>query len=202
LIVPVTALIPIRSFASGKGRLARVLSEGQRVQLAAALAERTIEAVESAGVIPAVITSDPDVTVWAMVAGLVVIPESGPGLNQAATDGVDWARSMSLQWIVLHSDVPLIKSDDLTTLATLAGESCAVISPSSDGGTTAVSSPNSLDFSYGPGSFHRHLGRLNEPAVVIRTGLLHDLDSPEDLNSARTHPDGVWLEAVVGGVVR
>ncbi len=200
--MPVTALIPIRSFASGKGRLARVLSEDQRFRLATALAERTIEAVESAGLIPAVITSDPDVTDWAIVAGLVVIPESGPGLDQAATDGVGWARSMSLQWIVLHSDIPLIKSDDLTTLATLAGEERSVISPSSDGGTTAVSSSGSIDFSYGPGSFHRHLGRLIEPAVVIRTGLLHDLDSPEDLNSARTHPNGLWLESFVdGGVV-
>lgn len=200
--MPVAALIPIRSFAAGKGRLAAVLSENQRFQLGTALAERTIGAVESAGVIPAVVTSAPDVADWAIISGLVVIPESSPGLDQAAADGVEWARTMGLQWIVLHSDLPLVRADDLITLAELTAEARATIAPSLDGGTTAISSPDIVDFSYGPGSFHRHLNKLGTPEVVSRVGLLHDLDSPDDLNSALSHPEGVWLKNIVGnGVV-
>ncbi|HZD03689.1 MAG TPA: hypothetical protein VE173_02190, partial [Longimicrobiales bacterium] len=48
-------------------------------------------------------------------------------------------------------------------------------------------------FSYGPGSFRRHLPRLPRPRVIVRLGLALDLDGPIDLEAARGHPHGQWL---------
>ncbi|HEY5889085.1 MAG TPA: 2-phospho-L-lactate guanylyltransferase [Acidimicrobiia bacterium] len=200
--MPIAVLIPIRSFASGKERLGAILSDNQRLELGAAMAARTTEAVEEAGLLPAVVTGDPEVERWATLRGIVTIGESGPGLNRAANDAVDWADSNRLQWLVLHGDLPVVSSGDIEELARTVGSGVAVVAPSSDGGTSAISSPHRVDFSYGPASFHRHLGGLNEPRIVCRTGLLHDLDSPDDLASALSHPDGKWVSQYVGGVGR
>lgn len=197
-----TALIPVRSFEGAKGRLARAISTEQRSTLMSQLTERTIGAAEDAGLLPAIITSDPDVTAWSIDRGLIIVTETGPGLNRAATDGVEWARSMGLEWVVLHGDLPLVIPEDLQSLVGPIEGGEAVLAPSSDGGTTAISSPDPLTFSYGPGSFHRHLAALTGPKVISRTGLLHDLDSPGDLDSAKSHPRGKWLATLIDEVVR
>jgi 2-phospho-L-lactate guanylyltransferase (CobY/MobA/RfbA family) len=52
-------------------------------------------------------------------------------------------------------------------------------------------------FRYGPGSFRRHLALYPEAAIVVRLGLLHDVDTYADLDSARNHPRGAWLTGVI-----
>lgn len=200
--MPIAALIPIRSFASGKERLGAILNEKQRYELGVEMAARTTEAAEGAGLLPTIVTGDPEVARWAALRGLVAIDESGPGLDRAAQDGVDWADSSGLQWLVLHGDLPLVLSRDIEELAKSVESGIAVVAPSSDGGTTAISSPGFVRFSYGPASFHRHLAGLNQPRIVCLTGLLHDLDSSDDLASALSHPRGKWVDRIVGGVGR
>jgi 2-phospho-L-lactate/phosphoenolpyruvate guanylyltransferase len=200
--VPIAALIPVRSFADAKARLAGAITAEQRFVLMSRLAERTTDAAEGAGLLPAIITSDPDVMSWGIDRGLLLIAESGPGLNRAASDGVEWARSMSMEWVVLHGDLPLVQPEDLQQLVGPIEAGEAVLAPSSDGGTSAISSPHLITFSYGPGSFHRHIGALRDPRVVAPVGLLHDLDSPADLRSAITHPRGKWLEQLTEAVGR
>lgn len=192
--MPTAALIPIRSYKRGKERLGSVLTEAQRKELGEAMAERTVVAVEEAGMLPAVISVDPGVTQWAATRGLQVIPESGPGLDNAAISGVRWAEELGLSWVVLHSDLPLVQPQDLSIVAESVLSGRGVIAPSADGGTTALSAPGFTRFAYGPGSFHRHLAAAGDVTVVAATGLLHDLDSPADLRSASTHPSGVWLK--------
>ena len=36
--------------------------------------------------------------------------------------------------------------------------------------------------------------RVPDARVVTRRGLLHDLDTPADLESARRHPLGEWID--------
>ena len=68
-----------------------------------------------------------------------------------------------------------------------------VIAPSADGGTSALGGRGEARFAYGRGSFRRHLGRHPQCQVVTSPGLLHDIDSFADLESARRHPHGAWL---------
>jgi 2-phospho-L-lactate guanylyltransferase (CobY/MobA/RfbA family) len=85
---------------------------------------------------------------------------------------------------VIHADLPLVTTADLEAVTAPVAAGRDVIAPSSDGGTSVLSSARPIRFSYGPASFHRHLARLDDPVIVTRTGLLHDLDTPRDYRSA------------------
>jgi 2-phospho-L-lactate/phosphoenolpyruvate guanylyltransferase len=195
--MPVAAILPIRSFAGGKERLASALDPETRQALATAMAARTAQAAEKALLMPVVVTADPGVSSWASSRGFPVIEESGSGLNAAANVGVKWATANKMQWVVLHSDLPLVTGGDLDAIGTAIEGGTAILAPSADGGTTALSSPRPLEFRYGAVSAHLHLAQMDDVEIVIRAGLLHDLDSVSDLHSAMSHPEGRWLRGVV-----
>lgn len=189
-IVPTVVIIPVKSFRLGKQRLASALDDAQRSRLGRALATHVAETVEEAGLLVMFVTDDPEVAAWATSAGFPSLPDPGQGLNAAAAAGVEWADLSKSSWIVLHSDLPLLRAEDLRALATTRAD---VIAPSSDGGTSAISARSSIEFAFGPASFHKHLPQLHSPTIVARTGLLLDIDSPSDLASALAHPRGRWM---------
>ena len=57
---------------------------------------------------------------------------------------------------------------DLAALLAGIDEQGAVVAPSADGGTSALGGKGDAFFSYGPGSFHRHLGSSPTAAIVAR----------------------------------
>ena len=177
-------MVPIKSFATGNQRLSKVLGDSEREELGRSLASHVVETAESAGMLPIVVTADPDVATWATGFGFPPVPDPGQGLDAAATTGAEWAIQARSRWIVLPADLPLLTTHDLKALVEQPGD---VIAPSADGGTSALGSTESIEFAYGPGSFHRHLARLSNPRIVTRLGLLHDVDSPGDLASAKAH---------------
>ncbi|MEX2135168.1 MAG: 2-phospho-L-lactate guanylyltransferase [Acidimicrobiia bacterium] len=195
--MPVAAIIPIRSFARGKERLASALDPGTRHMLATSMAARTVMAAEAAQLIPAIVTADSGVSSWATSLGVPVIEESGGGLNGAATDGVHWAAANSMRWVVLHADLPLVTGSDLDGIGAAIEGGTAILAPSADGGTTALSSPHPIEFRYGAVSAHLHLAQMGNAEIFARTGLLHDLDSLSDLQSAMEHPEGQWLRSLI-----
>jgi 2-phospho-L-lactate/phosphoenolpyruvate guanylyltransferase len=178
------AVVPVRSFRSGKSRLAHLLPEPQRQSVAEALAARVVGAARAAGLLPLVVTADSEVEHWATDLGLRVVADPDTGLDAASRAGAQWAEALDARWVVLHSDLPLISASDMMVIAALMQNGRDPIAPSSDGGTSALSSAAPIHFRYGPGSFHRHLVQLSDPVVVTRRGLLHDLDTPDDLTSA------------------
>ena len=183
-------VIPVKSFDRGYGRLAGALDETGRANLGSAVAARVASVVADAGGIPLVVTGEPAVALWATNNGFPSIPEHGDGLNAAIESGVAWASGSNSRWIALHADLPLIDVHDIRALMDVERD---LIAPSADGGTSALSASDPLLFQYGPASFHRHLVQLNNPVVITRTGLLHDIDAPADLHAALNHPRGAWL---------
>jgi 2-phospho-L-lactate guanylyltransferase len=187
-------VIPVKSFTAGKERLAAALDPTSRAVLIRIMADHVTRVAESAGMLPVLVTEDSEVAGWAASRGLPSIADPGRGLSAAAEAGVAWALETGSKWLVVHADLPLLRQGDLEALAGALHDGAEPIAPSADGGTSAIGSETQLPFSYGPGSFHRHLPRLGSPVVVVRPGLAHDIDSPEDFASARRHPDGVWLD--------
>jgi 2-phospho-L-lactate guanylyltransferase len=178
-------IVPVKSFRMGKQRLSAVVSTSEREHLGRHLAGHVAAQVEAAGLIPLVVTADPEVAAWATSIGFPSLPDPGDGLDAAAAAGVTWADHTSSAWIVLHSDLPLLRREDVATLADVIRGGSAVVAPSSDGGTSAIGWRGPFAFAFGVGSFHRHLARLPSPTVITRTGLLLDVDSPDDLRAAR-----------------
>jgi 2-phospho-L-lactate guanylyltransferase len=191
------AILPVKSFSLGKGRLAGRLADEARSSLGRALAERTAEIAVEAGLIPLLVAGDEGVAEWALVSGLPSIPDPGHGLDEAAAAGVAWAAASGSDWIVLHADLPLLTVTELREVVAMADQRGAALAPSADGGTPALAgSGQAAGFAYGPGSFNRHLARNPGSAIVVRLGLLHDVDTYPDLVSARSHRRGAWLAQV------
>lgn len=196
--MPIVAILPVKPFRLGKERLAESLTPEARVSLGQAFATRTADTSASAGLVPLIVASDHEVAEWALIRGIPTVDDPGTDLSAAAAAGVEWALGAECAWIVLHCDLPLLQVGELTELVSAIEGSGAVIAPSADGGTSALGATEPIDFAYGPGSFHRHLARMPEAVVIARTGLLHDVDLPGDLTSARLHHRGKWLETVIG----
>lgn len=184
--MPEVAVIPVKSFRKGKQRLSRSLQPHEREDLVRGLAGHVAAVVESAGLIPLIVTADDEVAQWATSSGFPSLTDPGEGLNAAAASGVAWAEHTASAWIVIHSDLPLLQEDDVDVLTRAVQAGSAVIAPSSDGGTSAIGCRGQFEFAFGKGSFHRHLARLPSPRVIARPGLLLDIDSPLDLDAMRS----------------
>lgn len=188
----------MKSFETGKERLAAVLDAPSREVLTRAMADHVVKTVESSGLLPLVVTDSAEVARWAAPRGLPTVPDPGRGLSAAAEAGISWAEASESRWLVLHADLPLLATSDIGALVSPLRAGLQPIAPSADGGTSALGGDEHMSFSYGKASFHRHLPRLGSPRVVVTRGLAHDVDTPQDLESARNHPLGAWLDHALG----
>lgn len=191
------AALPVKSFDIAKKRLSDLLVSSQRARLGEEMATRTARASISAGAEVAVVTGDEEVARWATRLGLEVIPEPAEGgLNQAAAEALRAARQRGAAWCIVHADLPVIGPDDLRAVFRPVMQDGVVLAPSINGGTNLLAGDvDAFEFSYGMGSFARHLRRAAHlrRRVVIRTGSALDLDTPEDLQRAVRLRDGRWL---------
>ena len=179
-------VVPLRSFALGKARLAHALADDARRELSRTMAERVIAA---AGARPVVIVSSaPEVTEWAGSLGLAHIPDPGT-LDGAATAGRAWVRDHGLlRVVVMHADLPLATS--LDGIADDGAAPVAVLVPDHhDDGNPVLAIPAAADFSfaYGPGSCARHAAEAKrcglEVRIVADRALGFDVDDEADLDA-------------------
>ena len=80
---------------------------------------------------------------------------------------------------MVHADLPLIDaaSVELVTQCLDAGQ--WVVCPSLDGGTNAIAGFGPFEFSYGPGSFTRHLAMIPDATVIVSPSLAIEVDTVE-----------------------
>ena len=189
--------IPIKPFGIAKARLSGVLDDRTRSRLGRAIAAHTLAAAAGSGARAVVVTGDEGVARWARRHRWPVVAEPpGAGLDGAAAALV--AAAAGRPWAVLHADLPLLVAGDLVVAWHAAATGGPVISPSHDGGTSLVAGTGPFRFSYGPGSFHRHLRSLPSATIVVRSGLALDLDTVADLRVALAVPAGSWLRSELG----
>jgi 2-phospho-L-lactate guanylyltransferase len=176
-------LIPVKAFDAAKGRLAPALDHHARAALARSLADAVVAAC--AGLDVFVVCEDPGVAAWAHDAGAAVLPNPEPGLNAAVRHGIAALARLKVDRVLIaHADLARP-----TTLPDLFARDGIVLVPDRrlDGTNAMVVPPGAgFSFSYGPGSFARHLSeadRLGLPVHVVRdVGLALDLDEPDDLS--------------------
>jgi 2-phospho-L-lactate guanylyltransferase len=197
----VLAVIPIKGFSAAKRRLGGVLDATRRRGLAVELATRVTEAWAAAGHDVLVVAGDDEAATWARARDLEVIHEPVPGgLDASAAAGLRVALARHLPWCVTHADLPLFDSHDAAAVACLLGPNRVVLAPARDGGTNVIAGTEPIGFSYGPGSFGRHLSaaRHFERVALVRAGTALDLDGPDDLRAASALPRGRWLDTYLG----
>ena len=171
-------IVPVRSF-DGMSRLSTAMDREARPNLARRLAIATVDAAIAAGAAVMVVSSDTAVLATLVHRGVTFVDDPGTGLDRAAAAGVGAAGGHP--WMVVHADLPLITAGALRIAAARVRGGATVLVPSLDGGTNLVGGRGSFDFSFGPGSFHRHLAAHPGASVLVDPHLTIDLDTPLQL---------------------
>ena len=186
-------IVPIKSLATGKSRLAGVLDDDMRMELVLAMLDDLLSTLNRIdGVCAGVVASDTAVFDIAADKGARIIRETrSRGYNEAVNFGLNQIGPKA-GISVVPGDVPLARAAELFMLLTPVrdGTRCVRIAPSRDGGGT-----NGLYFSdaeimsphFGPRSSARHAAAARaagiEPDILAVPWLSMDIDTPKDLNA-------------------
>jgi len=194
------AVVPVKTLDDAKQRLASVLGPGERRGLFRAMLEDVLDALtritDLDGI--AVVSGDAEVAAFAKPYGVRLIADDVDrghtaavmaGARRLASEGV-------LAMFTLPGDCPLVTPTDLEAVVAFHGTAPAMtIVPSRDelgSNCVACSPPDLISFSFGDGSFERHLAATRrcgvEPRVVRRPTIALDVDTPADLMELLEYP--------------
>jgi len=185
-------LVPVKSLAHAKQRLASVLDQPTRTKLAQAMLFDVLETLGTWVSRPAVsvVTSDPFALELARRFDFQIIPDNA---NRSQTDAIEVATRFceshgTDSTLVIPGDIPLIQTWELEKILEAAPAEGSVLVPAADGrGTNAAwRRPAGLfPLRFGNDSFKPHLAAARatgKPCVVLSLpGIALDIDNPSDL---------------------
>lgn len=189
------ALIPVKTFARSKQRLAPLLSPDERTALAVAMFRDVLAAASAARGVDrvCVVTLDGEAQRLAAAAGATGLRE---GEQRSESASVDWgaARCAALgarSILILPADLPLLTPADAEAVLAAAGDGPGVVLvPSADElGSNAIlrTPPEAIPSRFGHGSFERHQREAAErglPCRVLRLPRVAlDVDEVEHLEA-------------------
>jgi 2-phospho-L-lactate guanylyltransferase len=178
-------LVPVKSFALAKVRLAGALDRAERAELARAMAGLVVAA---AAPLPVwCVCDDDEVAEWARTPGARVEWTPGLELNGAVQEATARRASGGTgRVVVAHGDLPFAR--DLSVLAEAAPDEVVLVPDRRSYGTNVVSVPTDAGFrfSYGERSFERHRDEVDRCGLRVRIvrseHLGWDVDEPADLD--------------------
>jgi 2-phospho-L-lactate guanylyltransferase len=187
------AILPIKSFADAKQRLAGELSAGPRRALAEAMFSDVLVALRRAQSVDEVLVVSGDSAAQQIAGGYgaQVADDRQQGHNPAATRGIEWALEAQIERVLLvPGDCPMLDPLQIDELCSHRPEPpSAVIVPDRHGtGTNALllTPPDALQPSFGPDSCHRHAALARAAGtgyeVIDIPSLALDIDTFEDLS--------------------
>ena len=188
------AIVPIKSLANAKQRLAKTLAGGSRRSLAQAMFSDVLGALRRTEGIDATAVVTDDAVAESLARGdrTVVLPDGRQaGQSQAAEVGLAYAREHGFDRALLApGDTPLLDPVELEELLMRSARDeieVAVVPDRHGTGTNALllCPPDAIPPSFGPDSLARHVASARGAGVVCAVeriaSLEHDVDTPEDL---------------------
>ena len=190
------AVLPIKTFARAKHRLADAVDVPDRRALAEAMVGDVLEALSAVRGLDRIIvvTAEPRAAEAARGAGAEIVHDGEEaGQSAAAALGVESALAAGAERALLvPGDCPALDPAEVDGLLSRQGRAGVVIVPDRHGaGTNALllSPPAVIVPSFGPGSFARHAARAHAAETVVRVAELRslglDVDTPDDLRALR-----------------
>ena len=190
------AVLPIKTFARAKHRLAEAVGVPDRRALAEAMVGDVLEALTAVQGLDRliVVTAEPRAASAARAAGADVVHDGEEaGQSAAAVLGVEAALAAGAERALLvPGDCPALDPAEADALLGRQGRAGVVIVPDRHGaGTNALllSPPGVIEPSFGPGSFARHAARAHAAGTVVRVAEVRslglDVDTPDDLQALR-----------------
>lgn len=203
-------LVPVKNTAVAKQRLASVLDQPSRTQLAQAMLHDVLTAVHSWKDHPAVgvVTSDPYAVQLAEKYRYEVISDPD---NPGETGAIEMATRICVErgedsTLVIPADIPLIEAWELEEIFKHAPDCGTVLVPAGDGrGTNAVlRRPADLfPLRFGNDSFKPHHAAAKatgKHCVVLHLpGVAVDVDNPSDLQQLISLPGETRAQRLARG---
>ena len=186
-------LVPVKNLNGAKQRLASLLTQQQRTELARSMLKDVCHALSEVPSPPAValVTSDEYASRLARQCGFETIhDDENLGETEAIAMATQQAEKRGADFsLVIPGDIPLVTADEIAAVLAAAPAAGTVLVPAADGrGTNAIlRRPCALiPCRFGNDSFlpHRAAARATQKEVVVLEGLpgiALDVDRPEDL---------------------
>jgi 2-phospho-L-lactate guanylyltransferase len=184
-----------RDPAAAKTRLAGVLGQAARADLAAAMLEDVLAAVSQVPFTRRLVVTESElVRGVARAAGAESLDVAASGTNDAASAAVrEAATAGAARVLLLAADLPYLVASDLEQL--LSEKAHVVIAPDRhQRGTNALllAPPSAIAPAFGDDSFRAHRERARqaswEARIVTSHGLATDVDEPDDLRLLLREP--------------
>jgi 2-phospho-L-lactate guanylyltransferase len=192
-------LIPVKNLSAAKQRLAAVLDQPARTELARAMLHDVVATLAAWPRRPAcaLVTSDPFAIELARQYDFEIIPDPA---NPGETGAIEMATNICLargiaSTLVIPADIPLIQASELEEILDHAPKEGTVLAPAADGrGTNAVfrRPANLFPLRFGNDSFKPHLAAAQatcKPCIVLQLpGIAVDVDNSDDLSQVLALP--------------
>jgi 2-phospho-L-lactate guanylyltransferase len=206
----IVAAVPVKDLENAKQRLVRLLTPGERSELARAMLGDVLRALAGAHLDRVwVVTHELAVAMIAHPLGALPLAEEE---NRGHTAAVARAQVEAMQlgatvFITVPGDVPCVTTEEIRTLADAAATArAAVFAPSRSGlGTNGVAlqPPDAMRLRFGEPSFDNHLAAARAlglaPRVLSLPGLALDIDAPDDLAALLERPVGTETQRLLAG---
>ena len=201
-------LLPVKNLDGAKQRLAAILDQRARTELAQVMLVDVLETLSAWTHRPEVgiVTSDPFALQLAHQFHFTVIADNA---NRGETDAIETATRFCEQQgvsntLVIPGDIPLIQVWELETIISAAPSQGSVLVPAADGrGTNAIwRCPAGLfPARFGNDSFNPHYAAAQatgEPCILLSLpGIALDVDNPSDLRALATAPGGTRAQRLI-----
>ena len=185
-------LVPIKDTATAKQRLAGVLDQAARTELARAMLHDVLTTLHNWDKRPAVgiVTGDAYAAKLAAEYGFEVIPDAD---NPGETGAIEMATRVCVErgvaeTLVIPADIPLIRASELEEILRQAPTEGSVLVPAGDGrGTNAAlrRPANLFPLKFGNDSFKPHHAAARatgKPCIVLKLpAIAVDVDNPADV---------------------
>ena len=180
----INILIPVKAFKNSKNRLSSSLSNNQRITASKNLINRLSQNFIKLDQKVTIVTDDKDLKIKNTE---IFFTESA--LNDALGEAINSISHQANFVIIMHADLPLVVSTDLTELISLADKNIPFIVPDRHiSGTNALGLPIKKidDLFFGKDSFKKftdYFSNINQELTVIKnSNIAFDLDTSEDLD--------------------
>jgi 2-phospho-L-lactate guanylyltransferase len=203
-------LIPVKNLSSAKQRLAAVLGQPARTELAQAMLHDVVAEVARWDRRPvcALVTSDPFAIDLAKQYDFEIIPDPA---NPGETGAIEMATRVCVErgiefTLVIPADIPLIRASELDEVMAHAPAVGSVLAPAADGrGTNAAfrRPANLFPLKFGSDSFMPHLAAARatgKPCEILQLpGIALDVDNPYELHELLARPGETRSQSLIQG---
>jgi 2-phospho-L-lactate/phosphoenolpyruvate guanylyltransferase len=201
-------LIPVKNLSTAKQRLAPILDQPARTELAQAMLHDVVSALAPWTDRPpcGLVTSDPFAIELAQRYDFEIIPDPA---NPGETGAIEMATRICVErgidsTLVIPADIPLIQASELEQILQRAPAEGSVLAPAADGrGTNAAfrRPANLFPLRFGNDSFKPQLAAARatgKPCIVLQLpSIAVDVDNPEDVQQLLSHPGATRTQSLL-----